>query len=50
MLLLLAPQTTAKDLLDQMSIEMPDSFSCGQLRTLQRRVRQWWREGATPNV
>jgi hypothetical protein len=50
MLLLLAPERTAKDLLNQMSAEVPDTFSTGQLRTLQRRVRQWRRESTALNV
>ena len=31
----------AKDLFDRLTALHPDRFSDGQLRTLQRRVRQW---------
>jgi len=35
------PDVTAKDLLVRLQHEVPDSFADGQLRTLQRRVKQW---------
>jgi hypothetical protein len=35
------PDTTAKDLFKRLQKEHPGKFSSGQLRTLQRRVREW---------
>jgi len=35
------PDSTAKELLERLQREHPGTFSDGQLRTLQRRVRQW---------
>ncbi len=39
-----SPGTTAKELFQQLQEEQPDIFSDGQLRTLQRRVKDWRRE------
>jgi hypothetical protein len=36
-----APDRTAKDLFEQLQDEHPGAFQRGQLRTLQRRVKQW---------
>jgi hypothetical protein len=35
------PEITAKSLLQRLQKEHPDQFSDGQLRTLQRRVKEW---------
>ncbi|HZC36953.1 MAG TPA: transposase family protein [Chthoniobacterales bacterium] len=35
------PDTTAKDLFFRLQAEAPEPFAPGQLRTLQRRVKQW---------
>jgi len=35
------PETTAKELFEQLQEEYPGCFPAGQLRTLQRRVRAW---------
>ena len=40
------PDRTAKDLLDQLAHEQPGVFVEGQLRTLQRRVKDWRRSRA----
>jgi hypothetical protein len=37
------PDRTAKDLYDRLREERPGEFSDGQLRTLQRRVKEWRR-------
>ena len=39
-----SPGTTAKELFQRLQDEQPDIFSNGQLRTLQRRVKDWRRE------
>lgn len=39
-----SPGTTAKELFQQLQEEQPDIFPDGQLRTLQRRVKDWRRE------
>jgi len=36
-----APELEAKTLFEQLQIEHPDRFDDGQLRTLQRKIRQW---------
>jgi hypothetical protein len=36
-----SPETTAKDLFKRLKLEYPGRFADGQLRTLQRRVREW---------
>jgi len=36
-----SPETTAKELFERLQHEHPQRFRDGQLRTLQRRVRQW---------
>ena len=36
-----APETTARDLLNRLQHEQPGVFHNGQLRTLQRRLREW---------
>jgi hypothetical protein len=38
------PNQTAKQLLEGLQERHPGSFTAGQLRTLQRRVREWRRE------
>jgi len=35
------PDATARDLFHRLQHEHPEEFSVGQLRTLQRRVREW---------
>jgi len=35
------PETTAKELFERLQCEYPGRFTDGQLRTLQRRVREW---------
>ena len=35
------PDATAKDLFDRLQAEYPGRFEPGQLRTLQRRIREW---------
>ena len=35
------PDVTAKELLDRLQTQMPERFEPGQLRTLQRRVKEW---------
>lgn len=35
------PDRTAKELFDRLRTERPDDFAIGQLRTLQRRVKEW---------
>ena len=35
------PDATAAELMDRLKIRYPERYSRGQLRTLQRRVRQW---------
>lgn len=35
------PDTTAKELFKLLQKEHPERFTDGQLRTLQRRVREW---------
>lgn len=40
------PDATAKSLLDRLRQEHPSTYSPGQLRTLQRRVRKWRRDMA----
>ncbi len=35
------PDRTAKELLERLQLTQPDPFPDGQLRTLQRRVKQW---------
>ena len=40
------PERTAKELLDRVRAEQPGEFSPGQLRTLQRRVKDWRRLAA----
>ena len=35
------PNSQAKDLFLRLQAECPDTFADGQLRTLQRRVKQW---------
>lgn len=35
------PDRTAKELLVRLQVEGPDAFADGQLRTLQRRVKEW---------
>lgn len=35
------PDTTAKELFDRLQVQHPGIFSNGQLRTLQRRVKEW---------
>lgn len=40
------PDQTAKALFQRLQRESPDAFSDGQLRTLQRRVKQWRRHKA----
>jgi hypothetical protein len=35
------PDSTAKSLLERLHQAYPDRFSEGQLRTLQRRIREW---------
>ena len=40
------PHRTAKELFDRLRREQPGAFSPGQLRTLQRRVRDWRRLAA----
>jgi hypothetical protein len=35
------PDVTAKELFERLQKEHPGQFSSGQLRTLQRRVREW---------
>ena len=42
--LIAEPQLTAKSLLFELQERYPGRFSAGQLRTLQRRVKQWRRE------
>ena len=37
------PETTAKTLLERLEQKYPSQFLEGQLRTLQRRVREWRR-------
>jgi len=39
-----SPGVTAKELFQQLQEEHPDVFPDGQLRTLQRRVKNWRRE------
>jgi len=41
-----APDATAKDLLSRLLEEQPGVFHNGQLRTLQRRLREWRAETA----
>lgn len=41
-----APDATAKDLLDRLQDEQPGLFHNGQLRTLQRRLREWRKDTA----
>ena len=36
-----APDATAKSLFERLKQEHPDRFPDGQLRTLQRRIREW---------
>jgi len=36
-----SPETTAKELFERLQCEYPRRFADGQLRTLQRRVREW---------
>lgn len=40
------PDTTAKNLLQRVQLEYPDEFPNSQLRTLQRRVKEWRTEAA----
>lgn len=40
------PDRTAKELFGRLRLEHPGTFSDGQLRTLQRRVKQWRRAAA----
>ena len=40
------PDSSAKDLLDRLRAEHPGEYSAGQLRTLQRRVKDWRRAAA----
>ena len=40
------PDVAAKDLFLRLQQELPDTFPDGQLRTLQRRVKQWRQEMA----
>jgi len=40
------PDRTAKELLDRLRTEHPSDFSEGQVRTLQRRVKEWRRMAA----
>ena len=35
------PDATAAELMDRLILRYPERYSRGQLRTLQRRVRQW---------
>ena len=35
------PDVTAKSLLERLQYEYPGRFADGQLRTLQRRVKEW---------
>lgn len=44
--LLTSPDTTAKELFERLRAEQPERFSGGELRTLQRRVREWRRGAA----
>lgn len=37
------PQRTSRELLDRLEVECPGEVSSGQLRTLQRRVKEWRR-------
>jgi hypothetical protein len=36
-----SPEITAKELFQRLQSEYPDRFTDGQLRTLQRRIREW---------
>jgi hypothetical protein len=38
------PERTAKSLFEQLQAQYPGDFAAGQLRTLQRRVKEWRRE------
>jgi hypothetical protein len=38
------PAQTAKQLFERLQEQRPGEFTSGQLRTLQRRVREWRRE------
>jgi hypothetical protein len=40
------PDRTAKELLERLQAEKPGDFAAGQLRTLQRRVKEWRRLAA----
>jgi hypothetical protein len=40
------PTATAKELFERLQARMPGLFPAGQLRTLQRRVKQWRTEVA----
>ena len=40
------PDRTAKEILERLQAEQPDAFPDGQLRTLQRRVREWRQDAA----
>ena len=40
------PERTAKELFDRLRLERPGAFPPGQLRTLQRRVKEWRRLAA----
>jgi hypothetical protein len=40
------PDRTAKELFDRVRDEFPVDFTAGQLRTLQRRVKEWRRQAA----
>ena len=35
------PDATAKSLFERLMVEYPGKFQSGQLRTLQRRVKEW---------
>ena len=35
------PDITAKELFERLQVQNPGAFADGQLRTLQRRVREW---------
>ena len=35
------PDTTAKDLFERLQVQYPGKYRDGQLRTLQRRVKEW---------
>ena len=35
------PDANARDILQRLQTQVPDSFQSGQLRTLQRRVKEW---------